>query len=121
MARLFPVLQAGGSAQDQVKFTQTMSPDKAVVLGWRMLHACTLAGLLWPVGARPGGAMPVATSACCSHPPARDPAGSGNNAGTQCLNADGNAAVQMTVEQNTSSPTLGRKPGVFEQPPADSR
>lgn len=41
-------------------------------------------------------------------------AGSGNDGGTQCTNADGNAEVQMTVEQKTSSQTLGRKPGVFE-------
>lgn len=41
-------------------------------------------------------------------------AGSGNDGGTQCMNADGNAEVQMTVEQKTSSPTLGRKLGVFE-------
>jgi len=30
------------------------------------------------------------------------------------MNVDGNAEVQMIVEQKTSSPTLGRKPGVFD-------
>lgn len=59
--------------------------------------------------------------ACCSHSPACDPAGSGNDTGIQRTNVDGNAEVQMTVEQKTSRPTLGRKPGVFERPPADYR
>lgn len=30
------------------------------------------------------------------------------------MNAAGNAEVQVTIEQKTSSPTLGRKPDVFE-------
>lgn len=30
------------------------------------------------------------------------------------MNVGGNAEVQTTTEQKTSSPTLGRKPGVFE-------
>lgn len=76
-------------------------------------EVCTLAGLPRPVGACPGGAMPVAAS-CLLLPHPCDPAGRGNDTGTQCVDVDGNAEVQMTVEQKTSSPTLGRKPGVFE-------
>ena len=57
---------------------------------------------------------PWPQAACCSHIPACDPAGRGNDTGTQRMNVDGNAEVQMTMEQKTSSPILGRKPGVLE-------
>lgn len=32
----------------------------------------------------------------------------------QDMNVGGNAGVQMTIEQKTPSPTLGRKPGMSE-------
>lgn len=58
------------------------------------------------------GQCPWPQTACCSHISACDPAG--KNTRTQHTNVDGNSEVQTTVEQKTSSPTLGRKPGVFE-------